>query len=235
MQLSIRDLTNLLDVTESTISQWIRERGLPARRAGRHYRVNRADLLRWAASNNVRVSQLLFDHLDADDRGLSRVVDALQAGGIHYRLPGGDRQGALASLVGVLPLPPNVDRADLLRLFLARGTAGFTAVGDGIAIPQVTNPIILDVPRPAATLAFFDSAIELGAAGERPVHALFSIVSPTNRVHLQLLTRLSFSVHDAGFRQAVARAAPREQIEAELRRVEGCMCVSAAEAARLGY
>src|SRR5262249_5158413 len=55
MQLSIRDLTNLLNVAEGTVSRWIKQRGLPAQRVGGQYRVNRAELLEWATANQVRV------------------------------------------------------------------------------------------------------------------------------------------------------------------------------------
>ena len=56
MQLSIRDLTKLLNVTESTVTRWIKQRGLPAQQVGGQYRVNRAELLEWATAHQVRVS-----------------------------------------------------------------------------------------------------------------------------------------------------------------------------------
>jgi hypothetical protein len=49
------------------------------------------------------------------------------------------------------------------------------------------------------------------------------MISPTNRSHLQILSRLSFSLHDEAFRGAVVRQAPREEILGELRRVEAGM------------
>ena len=56
-----------------------------------------------------------------------------------------DKERALAALVEVLPLPEEVDRELLLRLFLAREASASTAIGDGIAIPHVRNPIVLHV------------------------------------------------------------------------------------------
>ena len=80
IQPSIRDLTNLLDVAESTVSRWIKQRGLPATAPG-CYRVNRAELLEWATANGVRVSLELFDHLEADPETIPSLSAALQAGG----------------------------------------------------------------------------------------------------------------------------------------------------------
>jgi PTS system nitrogen regulatory IIA component len=220
MQLSIRDLTNLLNVAESTVSRWIKQRGLPAQRVGGQYRVNRAELLEWATANGVRVSLELFDHLEANPETTPSLSAALQAGGIHYDLHDTNKEGALGALVQILPLPDNFDRDLLLRLFLAREASTSTAIGDGIAIPHARNPIVLHVACPTITLAFLSHPVDFGALDGQPVHVLFSIVSPTNRCHLQLLSRLSFALHDLTLRKTVMRHGSREEIMQEVRRVE---------------
>jgi nitrogen PTS system EIIA component len=223
MQLRIRDLTKLLNVAESTITRWIKQRGLPAQQVGGQYRVNRAELLEWATANRVRVSLELFDHLEADAEITPSLAEALEAGGIHYQLHDSSKDRALRALVQVLPLPGGVDRELLLRLFLAREASASTAIGDGIAIPHVRNPIVLHVSQPMITLAFLAHPVEFGALDGKSVHVLFSIISPTTRSHLQLLSRLSFALHDDGLRAAVIRQAPREEILQEVRRVEAAM------------
>jgi nitrogen PTS system EIIA component len=220
MQLSIRDLTKLLNVAEATVSRWIKQRGLPAQQIGGQYRVNRAELLEWATTNNIKVSLELFDHLDADTEYVPSLADALEMGGIHYQLQDTNKAQALRALVQVLPLPEGLDRELLLHLFLAREAFASTAIGDGIAIPHVRNPIVLHVPQPTITLAFLTQPVDFGALDGKPVNILFSIVSPTNRSHLQLLSRLSFALHDSRFRETVIRQASREEILQEIRRVE---------------
>jgi PTS system nitrogen regulatory IIA component len=229
MQLTIRDLTQLLNVAESTVSRWIKQRGLPAQQVGGQYRVNRAELLEWATANNVRVSLELFDHLEADAEGVPSLAEALEVGGIHYQLPDTNKDQALRALVRLLPLPDGVDRELLLRLFLAREASASTALGDGIAIPHVRNPIVLHVSRPAITLAFLARPVDFGALDGKPVHVLFSIISPTTRSHLQLLARLSFALHDGKFRETVIRQAPREEIMREVHRVEAGVGAPATE------
>jgi PTS system nitrogen regulatory IIA component len=223
MQLSIRDVTRLLDAAESTVLRWIKQRGLPAHQVGGQYRVNRAELLEWATANNVRVSLELFDNLEAEAETVPSLAEALERGGIHYQLRDTGKDQALRALVQVLPLPDGVDRELLLRLFLAREASASTAIGDGIALPHVRNPIVLHVTRPAVTLAFLSQPVDFGALDGQPVHVLFSIVSPTTRSHLQLLSRLSFALHDAQLRETVARQAPPEEIMREVRRVEAGM------------
>jgi PTS system nitrogen regulatory IIA component len=223
MQLSIRDLTRLLNVAESTVTRWIKQRGLPARQVGGQYRIHRAELLEWATANNIKVSLELFDQPEGEAEAVPGLAEALEAGGIHYQLQDTNKSQALRALVQVLPLPDDVDRELLLHLFLAREASASTAIGDGIAIPHVRNPIVLSVARPAITLAFLTQPVDFGALDGKPVHVLFSLISPTNRIHLQLLSRLSFALHDAAFRAAVVRHAPAEEILHELRRVEAGM------------
>jgi PTS system nitrogen regulatory IIA component len=52
------------------------------------------------------------------------------------------------------------------------------------------------------------------------VFALFSLVSPTVRAHLHLLSRLSFALHDPGVKNAIVRRGSPEEILREARRVE---------------
>jgi PTS system nitrogen regulatory IIA component len=230
VQLSIHDLTKLLNAAESEVARWIRQRGLPAQQIGWQYRINRQELLEWATANNVRVSLELFDHLEADAEAAPRLAEALAVGGIHHHLPAADKEQALRSLVGVLPLPEGLDREFLLRLFVVREASASTAIGDGIAIPHVRNPIVLYVPSPAITLALLAQPVDFGAADGKPVHALFSIISPTTRSHLQLLSRLSFALHDGEFRDAVVRRASTEEIMQEVVRAESAMGASAVQA-----
>jgi PTS system nitrogen regulatory IIA component len=234
MQLSIRDLTRLLNVGEGTLSKWIKQRGLPAQQVGGQYRVHRAELLEWATANGVRVALELFDHLEVDADSVPSLADALEMGGVHYDLQGDDKEQALRALVQMLPLPDGMDRELLLRLFLAREASASTAIGEGIAIPHVRNPIVLGVSQPLVTLAFLSRPVDFGALDGKPVYVLFSIISPTNRSHLQLLARLSFALHDKRLRQAVIRGAAKEDILTEIRRIEAGLASGADEKANRG-
>jgi PTS system nitrogen regulatory IIA component len=229
LKLTVRDVSKFLSVSESTVTRWIKQRGLPARHVGGQYRFHRADLLEWATSNRVRVSADLIDHLNTEHEPSPSLAEALEAGGVFYQLEDGSKELALRAMVRVLPLPDGTDREWLLRLFLAREASASTATGNGIAIPHVRNPIVLPVDRPMVTLCFLAHPIEYGALDGKPVDVLFAIVSPTNRTHLQLLSRLSFALHDGVFGNTVTRHAPRDEILRELRRVEAGIDASAGE------
>jgi len=220
MQLTVRDVSKLLTVSEKTIYRWVKQGVLPAYRVNEQYRFNRAELLEWATSRKMNVSASLFDEPESNSTPIPSLVGALEAGGIFYRLGGTDVESALRAVVEHMRVPDEVDREFLLRVLLAREALQSTGIGDGIAVPHVRNPIVLHVPRPMVTLCFLERPVDFGALDGKPVHVLFSLISPTVRAHLRLLSRLSFALHDAGFKQAVVDQASREDILREALRVE---------------
>jgi PTS system nitrogen regulatory IIA component len=230
MQLTVREVGKFLNVAEATVLRWIKQRGLPAQRVGGQWRFNRAELLEWATAQQIKVSLDLFDQPEPEEEPVPNLADALEAGGIFYQLKDTSKDRALRALVEVLPLPEGTDREMLLRLFLAREASASTAVGDGIALPHVRNPIVLHVTRPTVTLCYLERPVDFGALDGKPVHILFSLISPTMRTHLQLLARLSFALHDARFKEVVLRQGAPEEILREARRLEAGLAAPGAEA-----
>jgi PTS system nitrogen regulatory IIA component len=211
------------------VTRWVKQRGLPAFHVAGQYRFHRAELLEWATSNGIKVSLELFDHLKDDDEPLPGLGEALAAGGIFYDLQDTSKDRALRALVQVLPVPEGTDRELLLRLILAREASASTAIGDGIAIPHVRNPIVLQVDRPMITLCFLGKAVDFGAIDGKPVQILFSLICPTTRTHLQMLSRLSHALHDAQFKDVVTRHGSREEILREAGRVDAAQARPAAD------
>src|SRR5438552_3839756 len=223
MQLTVRDVGKFLNVSEATVTRWIKQRGLPAQHVGGQYRFHRAEVLEWATANRIPVALEMFDQLEPEDEPAPNLAEALEAGGIHYGLAATDKASALRALVQLLPLPEGIDREFLLRLFLPREPSASPAIGHGIALPHVRNPIVVPVERPLVTCCFLDKPVDFGALDARPVQVLFSLVCPTTRSHLQMLARLSHALHDANFKEVVTRLGQPHEILREARRVEASL------------
>jgi len=223
VQLTVRQVSKFLNVGESTITRWIKQRGLPAQHVGGQYRFHRAEVLEWATANQIRVSLEMFDELETQNEPPPSLAQALEAGGIHHGLEGVNKDCALRAVVNVLPLPEGTDRELLFRLFQAREASASTGIGEGIAIPHVRNPIVLNVDQPIVSLCFLKQPIDFAALDGRPVQVLFSVICPTTRDHLQMLSRLSYALHDPRFKKVIARQGGREEILAEIRRIEGAL------------
>jgi nitrogen PTS system EIIA component len=219
MQLSVRDLAKMFDVSEATVRRWVKQQELPAQRVAGQFRFNRFEVLDWAIVHQMQVRSGPLEK-QRDPQLFVSLADALEAGGVHYNVPGDDQASALRNLVSKLPLPNDFDRESLLRLFVAREGLGSTAVGDGIAVPHPRRPIVLHVTRPLVTLCFLKQPIAYEAPDGMPVTILFSVVSPTVSAHVQLLSRLARALHDPGFRQSVVGTKPCDTILREARRVD---------------
>ena len=218
MKLTARDAAKLFNVSEKTIYRWIEQKGLPAYRINKQFRFNQTELLEWAAVGRTVISSDLLRDPESDSEPLPDPVQALAAGGIHYRVAGTDRDSVLKSVVELLRLPDHVDREFLLRVLLARETLGSTGIGDGIAIPHARNPIVLNVERPTITLCFLENPVDFAALDGLPVTVLFTLISLTVRTHLHLLSRLAFILNNRGFRDILKQQGSRDDILAEAKR-----------------
>jgi PTS system nitrogen regulatory IIA component len=220
VELDVRDAARLLSTDEKQVYRWIAEGEIPCYRINDRPRFNRAELLEWATSRGLPVSVEVF-HGPAEDEPVGPgLVEALEAGGVHADVPGTDRESVLRAVVGVLRLPAAIDREFLLQVLLAREAMGSTGIGDGIAIPHVRNPVVLNGAPASVTLCHLANPIPFDAVDGKPVHTIFSMISPTIRGHLRLLARLARALHDPAFKAAVLRRAPEPEILAEAARIE---------------
>jgi PTS system nitrogen regulatory IIA component len=220
MKLTVKDAARLLDVSEKTIYRWIKQQTIPAYQVNEQYRFNRAELLEWATSKRIKVSAEIFAETESESYPLPSLSEALEAGGVFYRLEGNTRDEVLANVVEHLRLPEEVDREFLLRILVAREEMESTGITNGIAIPHARNPIVQHVSRPTVTLCFLEHPVDFKSLDDKPVHTLFTLVTPTIRSHLHLLSRIAFALRDAEFSDLIQRQGRRDEILKEIRRIE---------------
>lgn len=202
MKLTVREISVMFEVPERTVERWIREEEMPGVKVHGQYRFHRAELLEWAHHRGIRIATDPSSSR-APDHQASTFALALQRGGIHRDLEAADRESTLRAMIDCLPIASELDRELLFDVFLARENAGSTGVGDGIAIPHVRNPIILDVDEPSVSLCFLKTPVDFGAIDRKPVDIVFAIVASTAREHLHLLGRLANALHDPDFHRAL--------------------------------
>lgn len=227
MKLKVKDAAELLQVSEKTIYRWIAQEKLPMHQVSGQYRFNRAELLEWATSKSIPMSPKIME--EPEDTFIPSLEEALRSGGVHYRIGGHDKVSVLRSVVNILALPEEVDREFLFQVLLGRESLGSTAVGNGIAIPHVRNPITLHVIKPLMALCFLETPIDFQALDGKPVHTLFTIVSPTIKAHLNLLSKLSFGLRSPDFAGIVASIGSREDIFREAGKLDATLAAKSQE------
>lgn len=223
MILTVREAAKLLGMTERAVYRLISEGNIPVHKVRDQHRFNRAELLEWATEHGVRVSVSDFSAPEGAgpaSHAAPNLAQALARGGVHEHVEGTDRDGVLRAVVKRMPVAEE-DRELLFDVLVAREALGSTGVGDGIAIPHVRSPVVLHLTEPSITLSYLDHAVDFAAVDGKPVHTVFSIVTPTIRSHLHLLSRLAAALHDKGFREAVTSKASAARIIEEAARVEG--------------
>ncbi len=219
MFLKVTELAAAIGADEKTVLSWIKDRGLPAHKQDDRYRINRVDLLEWATSHGISMPPDLFAAENESSR-FSSVSEALQRGGIFYDVPGDTPEAALREVVSRLALPPGLDPEFLLQTLLAREALGSTALGNGIAIPHVRNPIVGQTGESAISLCFLRTPIDYDAVDGKPVTILFTLVTPSVKEHLHLLAKLAFLLHDQPFQDLLHRPGSEAGIMTVIRQLE---------------
>ena len=220
MQLDLREATRFLSADESTIQKWVRRGDLRARKVNDQLLFDHVDLFEFASAHGIDVPPEMLVDPAAKAQPLPRLVDAVRKGGVHADVPGTDKASALRAVVDRLRIPPELDRSFLHQMLLARENLGSTGFGHGIAIPHPRHPIVLRVLEPSVSVSYLANPVEFDAVDGRPVHTLFTLISPSVRVHLHLLALLAAALRDADVLSRIEARAPEADLVEALGRVE---------------
>ena len=215
MQISVRDLMRIFQAGEKTIYGWIAKKQMPCVKVNEQYRFNYVELLEWALENRIALTPDILALGEHKPNRACILADTLKAGGVYYDVQGRTREEVLKNVIELLPLPVEMDKKSLLEMFLARESMESTAIGNGIALPHLRNPVVLNVDEPLVSLCFLKNAVDFNASDRKPVSILFALVSPSTKIHLLMLSRLSFCLQDSGFQKYLRMKASKEQMVAE--------------------
>jgi PTS system nitrogen regulatory IIA component len=216
MDLDVHEVAKLLGVSESQVYRQARDGSLPGYRVHDDYLFNRVEILEWLETHHHQAAPDLY-RASGDEAGLS---SALARGGVHHAVPGATRDEVLEAVTLLPGVPESVDRELLLQLMLSREALASTGIGDGIALPHPRDPLVFPADGPVVMLCFLAQPVDFGAIDGREVRTLFTLLSPSIRLHLATLARLSYCVHDEAFRQLVSAQAPAAEILAKARALD---------------
>lgn len=202
MQMDIKEAASLFNISEREMLRWIERRSIPAHQVQDHYMFNHAELVDWAHANGIAIERPVSGANPADS--LPTLFESLSDGGISRLKGGSGKDQLLRELVDAMPLPPRTDRAGLFNVLIAREMASSTGIGDGIAIPHVRSPLILNTETPLVNLCLLETPSDFGALDSKPVHALFTMITPNARLHLHLISRLALVLHSPLLKGALA-------------------------------
>lgn len=213
MELTLKQVARIFDVSENQIIDWINNKNLPTELISDQYRFHRADLLEWAALQNCQFSPAIYAPGNGDlTPAATHLAEALKLGGVIQNVAGEDLRGILSTALKDLPLPEWMTLDTLVELFLSRENLGSTAIGGGIAVPHPRQPVLLTVPDPVIRLCYLSRPLPMPAPDNQPVETLFLMICPTAHEHLQLLARLGALLQVEQVREAIRQKRAGEEL-----------------------
>lgn len=216
MELTVKDICELLELPEKSVLAMIQKGELPAYKIHNEYRFTKSEISEWVLKRNMPVSSRLLEL--GGGRALPTLTELLDKGGIFHGIAGNTVAAVLRSAVAVMPLPAGLDRDTLLFYMLEREELMPTAVGRGIAVPHPRNPLLTDAQGESISLCLLERPVDFGAMDGVPVHSLFIILSANPRHHLDILARIAYLCQQKEIplllRQGAEAAVIRRQITA---------------------
>ncbi|MFZ0566300.1 MAG: PTS sugar transporter subunit IIA [Chlamydiales bacterium] len=201
MDLKIKDIAELLNVSVTTIRRWLVDKKIPAYRLNRQYRFSRAEIEDWL------IQQKLGATLDQEEK--EQVIDekkhdrAVQSGNMQFSLyravyrgevlvdvPGETKEEVVRWTMHHMATRFDLDPDVLTDLFLDREKMMPTALNHGIGAPH-TRDFLLDTHYDVVTVVYPRQSIEYGALDGEPVHTLFFLFACEDARHLNLLAKLA--------------------------------------------
>ncbi len=198
MELSVSELSKHLGVAPDTIERWVRQGKLPVFKKGINYRFDTKELAKWASKHNI---SLKFSDKGAPQKEIESAMPlsfAVQNGGVYFDIQGNDVNSVLKSSIKKIDRIPDDFKTDLLDRLIKREKALSTGIGNGIAIPHPREQLSY-LESPVVSICFLDHPVDYKALDNQPVSILFFILCPTLKIHLHLLSALSFCLRDGQF------------------------------------
>jgi len=186
--IDIAQAARLLGISQSALTRWIRQGGVPCRHIRGESLFEADKLKQWAKSKNM----VWLDGTDTETPVSVDLVQALFAGGVYYGVSGSNSTEVLEHLASQVSLPEGVCRDRLLKKLLERETMASTGLGNGIAFPHPRQPLKESIKVPMIATCFM-------AVDQKPVFVMFLMLSPSTQQHLKLLAQMSFCMRDEGF------------------------------------
>lgn len=209
MDLTIKDVANYLNVSESTIRRWVSEQKIPAYRLYDQYRFSLIEVQEWVMTHKLAKENGVSPFTQqpkvknegessAEAKGGSKqfsLYRAINKGGVYPDVQGQTKDDVIRRCMKKMAKTLNLDDDVLSDLLLDREKLQSTALNHGIAVPH-TRDFLLSSNQDAVAVAFLQQPIPYGALDGKPVHTLFFLFASDNRRHLNLLAKVAHLSND---------------------------------------
>jgi PTS system nitrogen regulatory IIA component len=193
MDLKLKDVAELLDVSETTIRRWISQSKIPYYRLNQQLRFSRSEVENWVLSAKQEGEFSPFEKDDAEPRlgtqqfGLYR---AIHKGGVYRGIKGDTKEEVIRAAMKEIARDLKLDAEVITELLLDRERLMPTALSNGVGVPH-TRDFLLQESYDVVAVVFPEHPIEYGALDGQPVHTLYFLFACDDKRHLHLLAKLA--------------------------------------------
>ena len=194
MDLKLKDVAELLNVSETTIRRWMQESKIPFYRLNNQFRFSRSEIENWVLScKQEKFSPFsspessTIERLGTQQFGLFR---AIHRGGVWANVPGDTKEEVICKSMKLIAKELKLDADVLTDLLLDRERLMPTALSNGIGVPH-TRDFLLQESYDVVAVVFPQKPIDYGALDGEKVHTLFFLFACDDKRHLHLLAKLA--------------------------------------------
>lgn len=212
MDLKIKDVAELLNVSETTIRRWLSDGKIPAYRLNHQYRFSRIEIENWMMRCKLTLGKGGFSvfeeqqiypplekqgNLHQENETASRLgtqqfalYRAVHQGDVLIDIAAKTKESLIKTSTQIIAQKLRVDAEIWTEMLLDREELMSTALNQGIAVPH-TRDSLHQGPLDLIFVVFPQEPIEYGALDGQPVHTLFFLFACSDKTHLHLLSKLA--------------------------------------------
>lgn len=193
MDLKIKEVAELLQVSEETIHRWLQEGTIPAYRLNKQYRFSRTEIETWMMQQKGGEEESREEH----NPGTSHfsLYRAIHKGGVIDHVPGSTKEEVIRNSMEQMASKFGLDAEVLTDLLLDREQLMPTSLGHGVGVPH-TRDFLLKSPFDVVAVVYPEKPLDYGALDGEPVHTLFFLFACKDTRHLHLLAKIAHLCHE---------------------------------------
>ena len=204
MDLKIKDVADLLNVSETTINRWLKDGKIPAYRINQQVQFSPKEIEDWVITHKLANSGESYPfaephitHIHDEKKAIPKgglkqfsLYRAIHKGKVFHDVPGDTKEEVIRTTMKRMAEDLNLDADVLTDLLLDRENLQPTALNHGIGIPH-TRDFLLDAHHDVVAVAFPEKPIPYGSLDGLPVHTLFFLFACDDKRHLHLLAKIA--------------------------------------------
>lgn len=212
MTLSVKDVAELLNVSEKTIYRMIQSETIPCFRIGGQWRFDRREIMSWIEDTRQFSYETAAGKASGEDEESISLTEFLKRGGIYHNISGSTKQAAIHNCLEHIKTGiPQIDTQKLFDSVMERESLCPTSIGYGIAFPHPRS-FKKFTAFSYITLCHLEKPIPFGALDDEDVDTLFFIFPKSEMRFLRIQAKLLRLLKDDEVLSKVKEVSPADEI-----------------------